>query len=221
MRYLVVGLVLGVGIATASADPPAENGSHWKPQNDSGTFLDVGGGWMRANRDGVTYRAQYLRIATQVSLHHWFYVGAALQFGRIYGSSGMLNGMLPAQCTGRPGTCTGPGNNLHDESTGTIVEPQVVAGVRELVGIVSGGFEVAPTARWTTASASFLNQTFTTTVTTVELHARIDLWATPHLTAGVMVGTDYNTVHNLEAGLQIAFHFEPYDAMTYRGPFGP
>lgn len=109
-----------------------------------------------------------------------------------------------------------PGNNLVDESSGTIVEPQLFVGVRDLIGIVSGGFEIAPTERRTTASTNYLDQSFTTYVTTIELHARVDLWVTPRLTAGVTVGSDFNTLRNLEAGLQIGFHFEPYDAMMYR-----
>lgn len=124
--------------------------------------------------------------------------------------------MLPSHCTGKPGTCTGPGSNLVDESTGSIIEPQVFVGVRDLVGILSGSFELAPTVRWTTASTSFLNQTFTTMVPTVELHARMDVWATPHVSAGIVVGSDFDTLRDLQAGLQIGFHFEPYDAMNRR-----
>jgi len=29
-----------------------------------------------------------------------------------------------------------------------------------------------------------------------------------------MVGADFNRVRNFEVGLQIGFHFEPYDAMN-------
>lgn len=126
----------------------------------------------------------------------------------------MLNGMLPAPCSMTPGSleCTG-GSDAYDESTGTIVEPQVFVGVRDRVGIVSGGFEIAPTVRWTTATTNYLNQSFTTSQTTIELHARADVWATPHVSAGLMVGADFNSLHDLEAGLQIGFHLEPYDAM--------
>ncbi|MEO6776999.1 MAG: hypothetical protein ABI467_28975 [Kofleriaceae bacterium] len=212
MRYVVLGLVVWGSVA--HADP-----YDWKKPNDSGVFLDIGGGWMRADPDGMTYQARYLRFAPQVVVHRWFYVGAAFQIGTIYHSSGTLNGMLPTQCSGQPGgACTGAGSTLLDETSGTIVEPQLVTGVRGVAGNVSGGFEIAPTVRWTTASASWLNQTFTTSVTTIELHARLDVWATPHFTAGIMVGSDYNTLRDLEGGLQIAFHFEPYDAMKASGP---
>ena len=216
MRYALACLLVGA-TSVASADPPADRVAPWDQANDAGVFLDVGAGWTRADPDGMTYRAQYLRFAPQVSLHRWFYIGAALEIGRIYNSSGTLNGMLPATCSGGPGApCAGPGSSLVDESSGTISEPQLFVGARDLIGIVSGGFEVAPTLRRTSASVNYLNQSFTTTVTTIELHARVDVWVTPRLTAGVTVGSDFNTVRNLEAGLQIGFHFDPYDAMLYQ-----
>jgi hypothetical protein len=49
---------------------------------------------------------------------------------------------------------------------------------------------------------------------TVEFHGRADVWATPHFSAGVMVGMDISSVRDFQAGLQAAFHFEPYDAMV-------
>ncbi len=204
-------------MSVASA-APAEFIHPWDRENVSGVFLDVGAGWMRTNRNGVTYRAQYLRFAPQISINRWFYLGAAFEVGRIYSSSGMLDGMLPVPCTGGPGMCTGPGNNLVDETSGTISEPQVIVGVRDLIGPVSGSFEVAPTVRWTTGSTNFLNQSFTTSVTTIELHAHADVWATSHVTAGIMLGSDINTVRNVQAGVQIGFHFESYDGMNHRGP---
>jgi hypothetical protein len=181
----------------------------------------VGAGWMRNTPgDGVTYRSQYLRFAPQTTFKRWFYVGAALEFGKIYASSGMLDGQLPSTCSGNPNTgltCTAPGNNLVDESGGTVVEPQVFVGVRDLVGLVSGSFEIAPTVRWTTASTTWLNQTFTTTVATVELHGRMDVWLMPRISAGIMVGSDFNTLRDLQAGLQVGFHFDAYDGMKGRG----
>jgi hypothetical protein len=212
--YALAGLVVGVGVA--SADPPVDTLPPWEQPNNSGVFIDVGGGWMRADPDGMTYRAEYLRFAPQVSLNRWVYLGAAFELGRIYGSSGTLNGMLPSVCSGniKHLGCTAPSSGLVDETSGTISEPQLFVGVRDLIGIVSGGFEIAPTERRTTASVNSLNQSFTTYVTTIELHARVDVWLTPRLTAGVTVGSDFDTVRDLQAGLQMGFHLEPYDAMN-------
>ena len=220
--YALAGLVFGAGMSVASADPPADQPADrvapWDQPNNSGVFIDVGGGWMRADPDGMTYRAEYLRFAPQVSINRWFYVGAAFELGKIYDSSGQLNGMLPSVCSGniKHLGCVAPSSGLVDETSGTISEPQVFVGVRDLIGIVSGGFEIAPSERRTTASVNSLNQSFTTYVTTIELHARADVWLTPRLTAGVTVGSDFDTVRDLQAGLQVGFHFEPYDAMLYQ-----
>jgi hypothetical protein len=213
MNYLLAVLVLGVGIGSASAEPA--EGYGWKAPNSSGTSIDVGAGWMRDDPDGMTYDAKYLRFAPQATFKRYFYVGAAFEVGTIYGSHGTLNGMLPATCEGQPGGfCKGPGNDLLDHTTGTIVEPQVFFGVRDLVGIVSGSFEVAPTVRWTSSAFSFVNQSFTTTEKTIELHARVDVWVVPRISAGIMVGSDFDTTRNLQAGLVIGFHYEPYDLIN-------
>jgi hypothetical protein len=196
---------------------PTDSVPGWQRSRDSGTSIDVGTGWMRDDPDGMTYRAKYLRVAPQASFKRWFYVGAAFEVGSIYGSSGQMNGMIPTECSKTLGgfTCHAPMfGDSYDQTTGTIVEPQVFLGARDLVGIVSGGFEVAPTVRWTSSAVSWLNQTFTTTEKTIELHARVDVWVLPRLTAGIMVGSDFDTVRNLSAGLQIAFHYEPYDLMN-------
>ncbi|HEY6036280.1 MAG TPA: hypothetical protein VIV58_18515 [Kofleriaceae bacterium] len=216
MRYLAAGLVLGVA-TIASADPILpESAYEWRKPNTSGAFIDVGAGWMRVDPDGMTYRARYVRFAPQVTIHHWFYVGAAFEVGDIYSSYGQMNGMIPTQCSGNSHQADGchGGSNLYDQTSGTIIEPQFFFGVRDLVGIVSGAFEVAPTVRWTSSAFSWLNQTFTTTEKTVELHARVDVWATPHFSTGLMVGSQYDTLHDLQVGLQIGFHMEPYDLMT-------
>ena len=90
----------------------------------------------------------------------------------------------------------------------------MVVGIRDRIGIVSGAFELAPSVRWTSASTNFLDQTFTTTLTTIEFHGRIDVWATPRFNAGLMVGGDLGSRHDLVAGLQLGFHFEAYDRMN-------
>lgn len=58
MRYVVV-VVLVLAGSIATADPLPESATRWRQPNDSGTFLEVGAGWMRAEPDGRTYRAQY------------------------------------------------------------------------------------------------------------------------------------------------------------------
>jgi hypothetical protein len=212
---MLVGLVLAGGISSATADPLPEHLYGWRKPSDSGTFIEVGTGLMSANRDGLTYRAQYLRFAPQVSINRWFYIGAGFQIGDIYKSTGKMNGELPVVCSPGPsmGDCIPDGSAI-DETSGTLTEGQLFVGIRDRIGIVSGGLELAPTLRRTTASTNTLNEAFTTDRTTLELHARADVWATPHFNAGIMVGADTSSRHDLMAGLQLGFHFEAYDDMN-------
>lgn len=201
MRCVAAGLVV-CAVTVAGADPLPESSYAWRKHNTSGTLLELGVGWQQIHTDGITYRAQYLRFAPQVSLNRFLYLGAALQVGHIYSASGARHGVyIP------------PGSSYIEESGGTIFAPQVVLGSRGLIDIFSAAVEVAPTVRWTSASADYLYQTTTTSVTTIELHARADVWPTPHFSAGVMVGMDTASLRDVMGGLQVAFHFEPYDTM--------
>jgi hypothetical protein len=198
---------------------PAEPTDHlprWKRQADSGTFIEVGTGVMNAARDGMTYRAKYLRFAPQISINRWLYVGAGFQIGDIYKSTGTLDGMLPVVCSEGPGgrDCIPVPSQAIDESKGTLTEGQLLIGIRERFDIVSGAVELAPTLRRVTASTNTENEAFTTDATTLELHVRADLWATPHLNLGVMVGANSTSRKDVMAGLQLGLHFEAYDGMN-------
>jgi len=199
MRFLFVGLLFASHVASADPDDSLKP---WERENHAGVSLDIGGGWQRIRTNGITYRAEYLRFAPELSLNRWLYLGVAFQFGHIYGSSGTLDGQ-PFD----------PMGSLYDDSTGTVVAGQVLAGARGFFGIMSGALEIAPTARWTSSTGNSSYATFTTSAAMIELHGRIDVWATPHLSAGIMVGANTESIHDFEAGLQLAFHFEPYDAM--------
>lgn len=199
----------------AYAEPEGDPFANYNRQTDSGVFVDIGGGYERNSPDGITYRSEYVRFAPQVAVGRNVYIGAGFDIGRIFDSYGQMNGMLPTQCSGHQGTCHG-GSNLYDNTTGTVVEPQAFVGVRDMVSIVSGGFELVPTWRWTSASVSWLNQSFTTRQLTLELHLRADVWITPHVTAGLTAGMDYDSFSNLTGGLQIGFHLAPYDLMKER-----
>jgi hypothetical protein len=201
MRILVAIFVLGAGVA--SADPSDGYVKPWDRHGDNGVFLEVSGGWQRVDPQGVTYRAEYVRFAPQISLNHYLYLGAALEYGHIYGAYGTPDAgyQVPiiVQTT--------------DNSLGEILEPQAFLGVRNLIGIFSGGAEIAPTLRWISAGVNSEYMTNAQYQTTIEVHARGDVWATPHFSAGLMVGMDISSIRDFQAGLQIGFHFEPYDSM--------
>jgi len=202
MRFVLVGLVLAGGLA--SADPLPESSYDYKKPNTSGVFLDVGGGWQRFATDGVTYRTEYVRFAPQVSLNQFLYVGAALGVGNIYGAYG-----TPDNAATLPPVLQGINRGI-----GTVMEPQLVLGARGLFGLVSAGGEIAPMIRWFSSGPnSDSGMGAVTYSTTIAIHGRADFWATPHFTAGVMVGMDVSSIRDFQAGLSVGFHFEPYDTM--------
>jgi hypothetical protein len=208
MRYLVVVLVVAGAISSVRADPVPETSRQWERPNTVGVLLEFGGGWERVHpggaMEGVTYRAEFLRFAPQISLNHYLYLGAALQYGRVYSSYGKPDNGIQVPIVLQP----------TEDSSGNILAPQVFLGVRGMIDIVSGGFEVAPTLRWTNTGTNFEYMTNAVFETTIEFHGRADVWATPHFSAGVMAGMDISSIRDFQAGLQIGFHFEPYDMMT-------
>jgi len=202
MRSLLVGLVLAGGVA--SADPLPESSYDYKRPNTSGMFLDIGGGWQRMHPpNGYTYRSEYLRIAPAVSINRRVYIGAAFQFGNIYSAYGAPDSQIGAIDE----------NSFTDEGSGTSLAGQVFVGVRDLIGIVSYGGEIAPTLRRTSAGMNYAYATDNTNTSTIEIHARGDAWLTPHISAGVMVGMDVSSIRDFQGGLVVGFHVEPYDAM--------
>ena len=204
MRNVLVGLVVASSMASASADPSPESGKAWEQPNNAGLFFEIGGGWERLHPpNGLTYRAEYLRIAPALSLNHFLYLGAAMQLGRIYSAYGTQDSAIASIAS----------NTFTDEGNGSTFAGQVFIGVRDFIGIVAVGGELAPTVRETSAGINFDYAADNSYVTTIEVHGRVDVWATPHISAGVMAGMDITSVHDFEAGLQVAFHVEPYDTM--------
>lgn len=205
MRHALVGWIVASSIGGASADPLPESVKAWDRPNTAGLFLEISGGWERLHPpNGLTYRAEYLRFAPGVSLNRFLYLGAAIQLGRIYSAYGARDSAFAAV----------PANDYTDEGNGSTLAGQVFLGVRDLIGIVAVGGEVAPTVRETSAGMNFEYAADKSYVTTIEVHGRVDVWATPHISAGVMAGMDIASIRNFQAGLQVGFHLEPYDAMN-------
>ena len=204
MRNVLVGLFVASSMGRASADPSPESGKPWEQPNSAGLLFEIGGGWERLHPpNGLTYRAEYLRIAPALSLNHFLYLGAAIQVGHIYSAYGTPDSAFASI----------PSNTFTDEGNGSTFAGQVFIGARDFIGIVAVGGELAPTVRETSAGVNFDYAADKSYVTTIEIHGRVDVWATPNISAGVMVGMDIASVRDFEAGLQFAFHVEPYDAM--------
>ena len=204
MKYLVAGLVLCVA-TIASADPLPENSYSWRKPNTAGVFVEVGGGWQRVSPNGFTYRAAYLRIAPQVSVNRFIYLGAAFEAGKIYSAYGMPDRSIGATIF----------NDYTDEGHGSLFTGQVFVGARDLIGgIFSVGGDVGPTVRETSAGENFKYSADKTFLATIEVHGRADVWATPHISAGVMIGMDVSGIRDFMSCVQVGFHLEPYDAMA-------
>ncbi len=205
MRYVLVGWIVASSIGSVSADPLPESGKAWERPNTAGMFFEINGGWERLHPpNGLTYRAEYLRFAPGISLNHFLYLGAAMQLGHIYSAYGVRDSGIAAI----------PSNDFTDEGNGSTLAAQVFLGERHLIGIVAVGGEVAPTVRETSAGMNFEYTADKSYVTTIEVHGRVDVWATPHISAGVMAGMDIASIRDFKAGLQVGFHLEPYDAMN-------
>lgn len=203
MRSLVLGLVLAGGVVRA--DPLPASSYEWRKPNTAGVFVEIGGGWQRVSPNGFTYRAEYLRIAPAVSLNRFLYLGAAFEAGHIYSAYGMRDRSIGATMY----------NDYTDEGNGSLFTGQVFIGARDLIGNFSVGGDVAPTLRETSAGVNFQYAADKTYLTTIAVHGRADLWATPHVTAGVVVGMDIAGIRDFMSCLQVGFHFEPYDAMKH------
>ena len=202
MRSLLVGLLLAGGVV--SADPLPESAFDYKRPNTAGVFLDVGGGWQRFSNSGVTYRVEYVRFAPQVSINQHVYLGAALEVGNIFGAYG-----TPDNEATLPPVLQGV-----DRGSGSLMAGQLTLGVRDMIGLVSVAGEIAPTVRRFSSGPNGIDgMPVETDQTTLAVHGRADFWATPHFTAGLMLGMDVSSIRDLETGLVIGFHFEPYDAM--------
>jgi hypothetical protein len=201
MRYLVMGLVFAGSIA--SAEPGPQTSQQWMRPNTSGVFLDLGGGWERVHPNGYTYRAEYLRIAPAVSLNRFLYLGAAFQFGSIYDVYG-----APDRATAAVHA-----SDYSGEGNGSTFAAQVFLGARQFFGIVAVAGEVAPTIRETSAGLNFEYARDNTYLTAIEVHGRVDVWATSRITAGVIAASGIDTIRDFEVALQVGFHVEPYDAM--------
>ncbi len=212
---MVLGGVLAAA-SIASADPDQVDqptpGTHWRPEAKKDVWIDVGLGVQTvAPGDNVRYTGEMIRFAPQAAFGKHFYLGAGFSATRISDTSGSTSYVqCPSNYTDE--MCEGLQHDSTSSEHGTILEPQVVLGLRERAGIFVGAVELAPTMRFTNGNFT-KNGLLSVTIAqkTVEAHGRIDAWFTPYLTVGAFAGIDVDSVNNLQAALQIGVHFYPYD----------
>ena len=205
-KVLVASLLIA---GTAAADPgygPSDVQStqavYNLPAPSTGMWVDFGGGVERvAPGNGGVYSGHFLRFAPQTTITRHFYVGAEINIGSFDGDS---VGSDAATARG-----TGGSTMASDGITGNLAGAKLVAGVRAIAGRISGGVELAGGIQYTELTTTMGSND--TGRGLVEARGRLDLWVTPHVTVGGMVGADLTNENNLSAGLQVGFHFVPFD----------
>ncbi|MEO8550218.1 MAG: hypothetical protein ABI678_09595 [Kofleriaceae bacterium] len=214
-------VVLGVlGLASvASAEP--ESPSLWRSSAPSGgVWVDAGVGMARIDPgNDSTYRGEYVRFAPQMSFHRNFYLGAELDVGKI----DQVIALNPNACrTSGGGTCPTGGGSLitspmDPHADGSIAAAKALFGLRGLAGPISAGAELAAGIRHASLkSATGYDVLVSEDSPTFEVHGHVDVWLTPKLTVGAMVGADLANTNNLSAGLEVGFHLVNYDRMRAR-----
>ncbi|HEX7703990.1 MAG TPA: hypothetical protein VF403_24780 [Kofleriaceae bacterium] len=174
------------------------------PAQTSGMWLDFGAGVDRVVAgNGNVYNGQFVRFAPLTTIQRHFYIGAEIDVGSFDGTP------IPTDSASR-GTMTGGGSTMTaDAQAGTLCAAKAVAGARAMAGIFSGGVELASGIQYTELTTTAGTNNVGHGV--IEARGRLDLWFSPHVSIGGMVGTDLTEKNNMTAGLQLGFHFEPYD----------
>jgi hypothetical protein len=157
--------------------------------------LDMGG--------GHEVDAYSVRFAPRVHLRDGFYGGLELDGGRISGDVGVP----PAYRS--TGTETGPTTAVNGEaySIGALLGMRVRAGSISGGGELVAGFHRADLRDVNGLEVAWINGD----ETMIEGRARLDVWLTPTLTVGGVVGVELDQPRDLSAGLMLGVHFSPYD----------
>lgn len=183
-------LLLVAMSATAAADPAGDS------------WLELGA--MRAKiamPDGHQVQGWALSFSPRLPLNRHLYVGAELDRGDISGTI-----TTPAAFRQLGGEM-GPTSDV----VGEYLSVRVLLGIRARTGVLSAGGEVAAGFHREQFNDPLGNQLATVEASSpqLEARARMDLWLTPHVSLGAMVGADDH--QDLSAGLVLGLHIGPYD----------
>ncbi|MFT3696513.1 MAG: hypothetical protein QM831_25455 [Kofleriaceae bacterium] len=201
MKFILGGVLLAS--AAASAEPLALG--YVDHSSQSGMFVDFGLGAERLSPgNGNTYSADFVRFAPQAMITRHFYLGAEVDFGNI-------TGMKPHDSSSTSRTTDGSDQMstvLSEDHDGSIAAGKALFGFRATAGVFSGAVELAPTFRLTTLQHSATATSSSSDQAAVEAHGRLDFWLSPVVTVGAWVGVDLGSTDNIQAALQVGFHFE-------------
>ncbi|MEO8841273.1 MAG: hypothetical protein ABI591_22675 [Kofleriaceae bacterium] len=208
---LVVALVLVAG--TAAADPaivlgpsdtaPTDAPVHVSRASGSGMWLDFGAGVARVSPgNGGVYDGQFVRFAPQATLNRHLYIGGELDVGSFDGDAVAHDS---SAARGAAGAAMAP-----DGITGSMSALKAVIGARAMAGSISGAVELAGGIEFTeVTNASMVSNEAHRGV--IEAHGRLDLWLSPVVSVGGLVGADLTEKDNLTAAVQLSFHFGSFE----------
>lgn len=151
--------------------------------------------------DGHEVQGWALSFSPRIPLKHHLYAGAELDRGDLSGSI-----TTPAAFR-QTGGEMGPTSDV----VGNYTSLRLLLGIRAHAGMISAGGELAAgvhRAEFTTPLGVELG-TVEANSTLLEARARMDLWLTPHISLGAMVGADDQ--QDLSAGLVLGLHFSAFD----------
>lgn len=146
-----------------------------------------------------------VRFSPRFNMRDGFYGGFELDGGRI---SGNIATPTAFRATGGE---VGPTSAVNGEAYALAA----LLGLRLRVGVISGGAELAAgvhRAELRDANAIEL-ATIDSTSKMFEGRARLDLWVTPQLSIGGVVGVELDQPTSMTAGLMLGLHFAAYDGM--------
>lgn len=183
-------LILVAVSSVASADS-------WTEVGLARTRVDMGEGHVV---DGYT-----VQFSPRFNLNKLFYAGAELDGGRISGDI----------ATPQVFRVNGGEMNPTSAVTGEAYAIGAVVGMRLRVGAVSGGGELlAGFHRADLRDASALElATVESDTTMLQGRARLDLWVSPQVSLGGVVGVELDDPKEMTAGIMLGLHVAPYDGM--------
>jgi hypothetical protein len=97
-------------------------------------------------------------------------------------------------------------------SSGTVFQPKLLLGYRQLVGPLSLGLEAAGGFRGITFDAGGSQSSFQMWGL-LEVHARADWWISEHWTVGAQAATDVLRSHDDSIALTLGVHVTPWDGL--------
>jgi hypothetical protein len=155
--------------------------------------------------DGHTVQGYSVQFSPRFNLNKAFYAGAELDGGRISGD------IATPQVFRVNGGEMAPTSTVNGEAYAIAA----LVGMRLRAGVISGGGElVAGFHRAELRDARSLElATVESDTPMLQGRARLDLWVSPQLSVGGVVGVELDDPKDMMAGLMVGLHFEPYDGM--------